>query len=47
MVVLWPKAIGESCWDSYGHEGAAYDTKAGAQMQAIRRMIEAVSGAKL
>merc|ERR1712083_606533 len=43
IVILWPKAKGESCWDSYGHEGKAYDTKDGAQMQAISRMIEALA----
>ena len=47
MVILWPKAIGESCWDSYGHEGELYDTKVGDQMQAIRRMIEAIAGVSM
>ena len=44
MVVLWPKAMGESCWHSYAREGG-YDTKEGGQMVAIKRMIEALSGA--
>jgi hypothetical protein len=58
IVVLWPhqgrhgganatKEEKGSCWDGYGQSGAAYDTREGAQMQAIRAMIEAISGARL
>jgi poly(3-hydroxybutyrate) depolymerase len=46
MAVLWPKAMGESCWHSYARE-QAYDTKEGAQMIAVRQMIEALSGASM
>jgi hypothetical protein len=54
-VVLWPhvgrhgaaNATREQkggCWDSYGQTGPAYDTKSGVQMQAVRQMIQALSG---
>jgi len=58
IVVLWPHvglhggphATREQklgCWDGYGQTGANYDTKNAVQMQAVRKMIEALSGASL
>ena len=34
-------------WDTYGHTGKLYDTREGIQMQALARMIKAVSGVQL
>ena len=55
IVVLWPHmgAHGNTsqgrkgCWDGYGSSGLTYDTKSGAQMDAVRKMIERVSGARM
>merc|ERR1712087_77198 len=56
IVVLWPQKAAEvlapgatwderqGCWDGYGQTGPEYDTQIGAQMQAVRKMIEALAG---
>ena len=44
IVVMFPHLAGVACFDAYGHTGPLYDTKEGLQMQAIRKMVEAVSG---
>jgi hypothetical protein len=56
MVVLWPhsgahgggtnatKEEKQGCWDGYGQTGVSYDTHGGVQMQAIRKMVEAIAG---
>ena len=55
-MVLWPQvyAYGPSwnenergrCWENYGHH-ALYDTKYGAQMTALRKIVEDISGADM
>lgn len=58
MVVLWPhtgKHGGDNptreqkigCWDGYGQTGRDFDLKSGIQMQAIKKMIETVSGVQM
>jgi poly(3-hydroxybutyrate) depolymerase len=59
IVVLWPQRALEllvphatwderqGCWDGYGQTGKDYDTRRGAQMVAIRRMIEHISGVNM
>eukprot|EP00931_Biecheleriopsis_adriatica_P024689 TRINITY_DN15321_c0_g1_i1.p1 TRINITY_DN15321_c0_g1~~TRINITY_DN15321_c0_g1_i1.p1 ORF type:complete len:390 (-),score=43.81 TRINITY_DN15321_c0_g1_i1:130-1299(-) len=55
MVILWPHSESHGganatvterhgCWDGYGQTGSNYDTQQGVQMQAIRKMIEAIAG---
>ena len=54
-MVLWPKVgfksdypnMRRGNWDSYGETGEDFDTKTGAQMVAIRKMIEAISGIQM
>jgi len=51
IVMLWPhigphgttKEERQGCWDSYGQTGHAYDTRASVQMQAIWKMVYALS----
>ncbi|HYR36971.1 MAG TPA: hypothetical protein VEQ87_21980 [Burkholderiales bacterium] len=49
LIVLYPQAIGRSspfvynprgCWDWWGYTGATYHTKAGAQIRAVKAMLE-------
>ncbi len=46
IVVLYPQ-VGEalnSCWDWWGYDGDVYATRAGTQVRAIRRMVDALVG---
>jgi poly(3-hydroxybutyrate) depolymerase len=49
LIVLYPQAIGRyspfvynprGCWDWWGYTGATYHTKAGAQIRAVKAMLE-------
>ena len=39
-----PKEEQSGCWDAYGVTGAAYATRLGAQMAAVRAMIAELAG---
>jgi len=50
IVVLYPQAKSEKlanpngCWDWWGYSSAAYATKAGPQMAAVRAMLDRLAG---
>ncbi|HEX6266216.1 MAG TPA: PHB depolymerase family esterase [Burkholderiales bacterium] len=51
LIVLYPQAIKRywgiynprGCWDWWGYTGAAYATKEGAQIRAVKAMLERLS----
>jgi poly(3-hydroxybutyrate) depolymerase len=50
IIVLYPQAIavppnnGLGCWDWWGYDSAGYDTRAGTQLLAVKRMVDRIAG---
>jgi len=52
IIVLYPQAIatpptnGLGCWDWWGYDSAGYDTHAGPQLLAVKRMVDRLTSAR-